>query len=231
MKKSILLALVVGMAGWLQAGAPAKLEVFDTGPQFEGLDEEIYPLGWAKDGERLAMLRARPNEAADERLWKVEVVDLVADKKVLDESILHPDEGGVAAFWAVHGTRVAELIKPHGVAAAEMEVRRFPALLGKFRGESYEVSLVRAFGEEPNFGYRGLTGLTVNLQNLAGKSKTVFETEWKEWFPLAAGVVGYVPNPDGSRIALLVGITKRGYEGAPHVRHVQVVGARVGEKF
>ena len=118
------------MAGVVAGGPPEKLGVFESGEKVAGLDEELYALRWAKKGERLALLRALPNEAADERLWKVQVLDLVNDK-------------------------------------------------------------------------------------------TVYE---KEWFQLAAGVVGYLPNPHGDRLAILIKTTHRGYEGPPHVRRLVVVG-------
>ena len=215
----------------LHAAPPEQLAVFSTGERFLGLDEEVFPLGWSKDGQRLGLLRAWPNEAADERLWKVEVLDLVEDKKVLEEEIRHLDEGGFPAFWAAHGAKVLKLVEPHELIPAKAELRRFPALLGKFRGESYEVGLQRTYGVEPNFEYRGLTSLQLQMTNGSGKTKKVFEQKWTEWFPMAAGVVGYLPNPQGDRVAIVLGMTHRGYEAAPHIRRVVVVGARVGEKF
>lgn len=210
------------------AAPPEKLDVFQTRVNFEGLDEEIYPLGWAKGGEHLALLRAHPNEAADVRLWEVQVIDLVNDKLVLNEEIRHLAEGGLAAFWTDHGAKVEGFLKVHGVSAASFRLHRFPALLGKFRGGSYEAGLERTYATEPNFEYRGLTKLKLTLSSSTGESKTVFEESWKEWFPMAAGVLGYLPNPDGSRMAILMGTTYRGYEGPPHARDVVVVGARVG---
>ena len=226
-------ALCVGFAllGSLSAAPPERLEVFQTGKRFVGLDEEIFPLGWSEDGERLGLLRAWPNEAADERLWKVEVLDLVEDKAVFEKEIRHLDEGGLPAFWAAHGATVVESVAPHGLRPGTFVLHRFPALLGKFRGESYEVGLKRTYGVEPNFEYRGLTSVELTVTNDAGKSKRVFKQDWKEWFPMAAGVVGYLPNPQGDRMAIVLGMTHRGYEAAPHIRQVVIVGARVGEKF
>src|SRR6056297_738318 len=85
------LAGVLILSSALHAGPPAKLPVFETKERFAGLDEELHLLGWSKSGERLAVLRGLPNEAADERPWKVELIDLVEDSKVLDEEIRHLD--------------------------------------------------------------------------------------------------------------------------------------------
>ena len=93
------------------AAPPLELPVFPANALIEGLDEQIFPLGWAKDGERLAVLLAKPNEASDERTWKVQVIDLVSETLVLDEEILHVDQGGIEGFWLANENRVMELIK------------------------------------------------------------------------------------------------------------------------
>ncbi len=213
------------------AAPPTPLGIFYQQENFTGLDEEIFPLGWAKEGSRLAILAARPNEASDDRTWAVQVIDLVSDKRILDEDIIYPDKGGITEFWAANGEKVMGLLKPHGIVPANFSVHPFPALLGRIRGDSYEISLTRSYKKEPNFQYRGLSELQATLLNKEGESKQVYKYSWKEWFPLAAGVVGYLPNPQGDRIAILIAVTHRGYESAPHIRELIIVGAGVGEHF
>jgi len=227
------ISLICGLIAMLPANAtaPAELKVFETKKTFAGLDAQFYPLGWTKNGERLAVLIAHPNEAADERLWTLQILDLVNDNIVLNEQIRHIDQGGLTAFWSTHGERVTSLLKPHGILAADFQLKKFPALLGKMRNHSYQIKLDSTYGKEPNFGYRGLTSLKVSLINDAGKSKVVWDKKWPEWSPMTSGAIGYVVNPQGDRIAILLGITKRGYESAPHIRHIQLIGARIGEKF
>ncbi len=213
------------------AAPPLELPVFPANALIEGLDEQIFPLGWAKDGERLAVLLAKPNEASDERTWKVQVIDLVSETLVLDEEILHVDQGGIEGFWLANENRVMELIKPHQVVPDEFHLHPFPALLGRLRSDSYEVSLTREYGKEPNIGYQGIRNLDVSLLNSEKETKSIFKKSWNEWLPLASGVVGYLPNPQGSRIAVIIAITWRGYESAPHVRSFFIVGAGVAENF
>lgn len=230
---AVLFAAAIAFAApsTVHANPPEQLTIFPTKKAFIGLDEEIFPLGWSPDGEKLALLSAFPNEAADERLWKVQILDLVNDKFVLDLEIFHLDQGGFAAFWTAHGTTVTSAIQPFSIQSANFELYPFPALLGKFRGEPYEVSLTRTYGTEEMFGYRGVKTLQVALSNGEGKSKTILKKSWDQFFPLAAGVVGYLPNPQGDRIAVFVATAHRGYESAPHVRRFLISGARVGEKF
>ena len=213
------------------AAPPVELPVFPANALIEGLDEQVFPLGWANDGERLAVLLAKPNEASDDRTWKVEVIDLVHDTLVLDEEILHVDRGGIEEFWVVNGDWVMDLIKPHGVIPAEFHLHPFPALLGRLRGDSYEVSLTREYGKDPNLEYQGIKKLVVSLVNSEKVTKPVFQKAWQEWLPLASGVVGYLPNPQGTRIAVVIAITERGYESAPHIRAFFIAGTGVAEDF
>ena len=112
-----------------------------------------------------------------------------------------------------------------------MTLRPFPALFGTLRSEIYEVASCTVRGPEPNFGYTGVEKLTVTLTKDGTRSKTIVEKTWPQWFPLAANVIGYIPNPDNSRIAVVTGLVQRGYEGPPHPRRILITGARLGEKF
>lgn len=223
---SILLAPAIA-----PANQPEELQIFPTKEVFQGLDEEIFPLGWSKSGEQLALLIAHPNEAADERQWKVQVIDLVNDKLRLDFEILHLDEGGISEFWAAHGATVESLIQPFQIQEYAFALAPFPALMGKYRGDSYEVTLARKYAQDPEFGHRGLLSLETTISNNVGKSKLILTNTWEEYLPIAAGVAGYLPNPQGDRIAVFIAFTHRGYESAPHVRTFKIAGARVGEKF
>ena len=188
------------------AAPPLELPVFPANPLIEGLDEQIFPLGWANDGERFAVLLAKPNEASDERTWKVQVIDLVRDTPVLEEEILHIDKGGIEEFWSANGVRVMELIKPYQIIPADFHLHPFPALLGRLRSDSYEVSMTREYGKEPNIGYQGIKDLEVSLLNSEKESKSLFKKSWDEWLPLASGVIGYLPNPQGTRIVVIIAI-------------------------
>ncbi|MDA7922247.1 hypothetical protein N9B73_10865 [Verrucomicrobiales bacterium] len=215
------------------AAEPVELNLFPKNATFDGLDEQLFPLGWSKNGEHLAVLSARPNEAADERTWECRILDLVADKSLHTETFYIEGSGGIAPFWQANGAKVSALLDTFGIEfdSKPFQLHTFPALAGKYRGESYETVLTRGYAEEPLFGYRGVKHLKLALSNQEGKSKTILDLNYEEFFPIAAGTIGYLPNPQGNRIAVLLALTKRGYEGPPHVRTLLVVGARIGEKF
>lgn len=222
---SVLTVLILQFA--MAGPVPKPLEVF---PGKSDLEAAVYPLGWANDGTHLALLIAQPNEAADERTWEIVITDLATDKTVFTKRIDHPAEAGFANFWAEHGAAVEAACEKHGVESVAMRVHPFPALLGQNGRDIYEAHLGTHWKEEPNFLYDGIHKLEFKLSK-AGKEKTVLEKSWPEWFPLSASLVGYIPNPEGTRIAVLISLVERGYEGPPHTRHVLITGSRVGDRF
>ncbi|MEM7015464.1 MAG: hypothetical protein AAF585_28730 [Verrucomicrobiota bacterium] len=158
-------------------------------------------------------------------------VGLVTDETILAETIRHPLDGTLGTFWNKHGEFIQEELENREIQRTTFELRRFPALLGQFGSDVYEFVLARNYAAEPNFGYQGLNQLTVTLIRNGVKSKRILEQEWPEFYPLAAGVGGYLPNPTGDRVAILLVLTQRGYEGPPHTRQVKLIGSRVGPKF
>lgn len=214
------------------ADLPGPLKLFPVEAGMERLDMELYPLGWTASGEGFAYLVVRPQEAADERFWSLKLVDLVTDELIVDQELIQETAGGIGDFWRIHGRTIEGLLSEHGVnRLGEIELRHFPALEGRFRSESYEVTVSRKYGEEPNFEYRGLKEFVVRVINGTGNTKTVFDQSWAEWYPLAGGVIGYLPNPQGDRLAIILAFTQRGYEGPPHTRLLEITGVRIGEKF
>ena len=225
--------LAVSVSGQDLIDLPTEAVVFPANEmrQREQLDFRLFPLGWSENGEVLATLVALPNEAADERAWELRVVDLVTDEVLLAETMRHPTSGTINSFWAKHGAFVNDQLAARGIQRGESTVRRFPALLGQYGGDLYEFVLARNYGSEPNFGYEGLSELTLTLIRNGVKSKRILQETWSEWHPLAAGVGGYLESPSGDRIAVILVLVQRGYEGPPHTRRVRLIGSRVGPKF
>ncbi len=232
MKAAVCLFLfAVWAAEVVSAGpAPVVLRVF---AEKSVLDPEVYPLGWAKDGTRLALLVAQPHEAADERDWMVSVTDLVSDEVVFTKTFSFVPQGeGVDAFWTAHGAEIEAICHDQGVTRSTVELRPFPALPDQQRrNETYEVSAEATREQQPDFGYRGISRLKISLTKDGSATKVILDKSWPKYYPLAAGVLGYIPNPDATRIAVVTGLIERGYEGAPHIRRLLVTGARIGSKF
>lgn len=225
--------------------APHPLRIFSSGSD---LDTASNFVGWAKNGSQIALLNAQPWEAEGFRKWKLELINL-DDDKVMVSTVINPggsDDPGqdtgetntslvdeVVAIWAKHGPAIDAICAKYGVTRAKAEVHRFPALLGRHRGEVIDVSLASTMKDDPLLDYRGVQQLKVTAATKwnQSKSKVILNKTWDEFYPLAAGVIGYIPNPDNSRIAVIIGLVERGYEGSPHIRKILIIGSRTGEKF
>lgn len=213
------------------APPPKPLAVFSAKPAMQGLDDQLYPIGWSADGTNLAILTEKLNEAADEQTWTLDILDLKTDKPAHSQPFRVDVETPLAKFWDQHGPAIEALLAKHKIRRNAFVLAPFPGLEGKFRSEVLEISLSVDHGQEPNFEYTGVRSAQLNLARASTESKTVFSKTWKQWYPLALGAIGYLPNPAGDRIAIVVARTDRGYEGPPHVRRLMIVGAGIGSKF
>jgi len=162
----------------------------------------------------------------------------VRDQVVVSKIIPVQPSDELAQFLAAHQAEVDAICKDHGVVRGQMEIHPFPALLdpvdGRRRSQAYEASFVTSRIDEPDKDQGDFRErLEVKLTS-GSKTKTILDRSWPSWesgFARAMGIVGYLPNPDASRIAVIVGLVERGYEGAPHPRRILIVGAGVGSKF
>jgi hypothetical protein len=108
---------------------------------------------------------------------------------------------------------------------------RFFPVSAKRRNETYEVALEAAREQQPEFGYRGISRLKISLTKDGSATKVILDKTWPRWFPLAVGVLGFSPNPDASRIAVVAGLVERGFGGPPHPGRLLGTGARIGSKL
>ena len=229
--RRFLTALALLAAPLLTAAPPALLPLFPERAPLTGIDDQLYPLGWSADGNLLAVLIEHFNEAADDQRWELLIQDLRTDKAVHTSQFEVPHDTSLASFWTKHGNAVAGALTTHKIARADVPLHQFPGLLGRLRGTTLETSLTVVRGKEANFGYTGVKSAELRLTEDATKTKTVFKKSWKEFYPLAVGVSGYLESPSGERIAILLGVTRRGWEGPPHARSVIIVGAGVDGLF
>jgi len=128
-------------------------------------------------------------------------------------------------FWKTKGESVTSLLKPYEIESADFKLHPFPLLLGKFRGKFYEAKIDRTYGTDPNREFVGIEAVNISLVSGKDKEKKIFEKQWEWSYPAAASVTGYIPNPQGDRVAILLGFVQYGYEGAPHIRNIQIIGA------
>lgn len=224
---------LLGFSSVWSAPPPERLPLFRADQPFGQMDVDFYPLGWSKDGERLAFLNAYPNEASDERYWLFQIYDLVNDEALVSEEFRFWDEPEeyIAKFWAEHGPAIEAQLTEQEIVRSEFVLHTFPAVFGRYLDEYYQVDLRTESAEDPDWKLPAIRSTWLTVSN-GEREKKVFEKSWDRWYPLAIGVIGYLPNPQKDRIAILVGSVKVGFERAPFPRHLEaVVGVRIGKKF
>lgn len=220
-------ALVLNAIG----GPPRPLRVFPPQQHLEGLDTQLYPLGWTKLGKKLAVLKAHPYQDSVLRLWELKVIDLATDMPFYSQGFLFSSDGGIGDFWSTHGRTVQAIMTHFQVRPAFFHHEPFPALAGSGRDECYEATVHREYSMFRQEGCQGIAELRLDITKNGRETKTVFERTWSDHFPIAAGVTGFLRNPINDRLAILLALTFTGEDGSPFVRHLEIVGARVGSKF
>jgi len=220
-------AMVVSAMG----GAPRLLRVFAAQQHLEGLDTQLYPLGWTKLGKKLAILVAHPFEDSPVRLWELKVIDLATDRPFYSQGFLSHSEGGINDFWSTHGRTIQTILTLFQVRPSFYHPEPFPALAGVCRDECYETSIERDYSPVRVDGCQAIRNLQLNITKNGRETKTIYEQTWTEDCPIAAGVTGFLRNPLNDRLAVLLALTFPSQDGAPFIRRLEIVGARVGPKF
>jgi len=223
-----LLALATGLLASLvraQSALPRETPLFITATKEDDrMDERIFPIGWSGDG-KFAWLSRKVEEASDEGMWALSVLDTTNNKVVETVPFSFPDKpgSGVAKFWAKHGKAVQATLTKNGIKASAVVMDHLPVVLGRRR--NYIVAADLALDEKKNdFETLAVKSFKVNLR-LAEKKSVVFEKSYDTFMPFAVSLGGCFHSPDERFGVIVVTALERGYEGAPHPR---VVEAMVG---
>jgi hypothetical protein len=74
-------------------------------------------------------------------------------------------------FWQANESKVISILDSFGIQFDSKSFQRhsFPALEGKYRSESYELSISRDYSDDLLFGYRGVNRLLLELSNQDGR--------------------------------------------------------------
>jgi hypothetical protein len=211
-----------------ESGLPRETPLFVTATADDDrMDERIFPLGWSADG-KFAWLSRKVEEASDEGMWGLSVLDTTSNKVVETVPFSFPDKpgSGVAKFWSKHGKAVQATLAKHHIKASTVVMDHLPVVLGRRR--NHIVAADVAPDEKKNdFETLAVKSFKVNLR--LGEAKTViFEKSYDSLMPFAVSLAGCFHSPDEKFGVIVVTALERGYEGAPHPR---VVEAMVGFQF
>jgi len=213
----------------VNAEPPKELKIFHTKESFEGLDAKVFPIGWTKDGSKLAVIVVPAIDVSDIEQWTLQVIDLTNNTTVLSKIFpieISDEEGGLNRFWKNNGEQVTDLLKPHDIDLAVFNLHPFPLFLGERRTEFYEAKLEKTFGIDAIRKYQGIETLKLFLVPKLDEARLIFEKKWQHNYPVVVSVIGYIPNPKGDRAAILLGAVHYSEGGGAAMRQVHIIGAQ-----
>ena len=208
---AILSLLVSGVS----SPVPKELVIFPDAQTNN--DMRVYPLGWSSDGRNVGMLLSYPEQAADERRWKFLVLNLNTNRELFSEIELLDAGMTITNVWKELESKADAICETFGIVRGESELHPFPACRG---GGIYEARLSIERGKDSDLGSLGIRSMQTVFTVDGDRSQIVGVEEWKTWMPLAAGIVGGIPNAAGDGLVVVVGVVKRGFEGPPHTREL-----------
>ncbi len=196
------------------------------------LDEKIYPLGWSKDG-KFAWLSRQVEEASDEGMWSLSILDAASNKMAEKIPFTYPDKAGegLAKFWAKYGKAIRATLARHEVKAGAMVMDHLPVVLGHRRNYVVAADITVKEPEKDDSNAFGIMvkSFTVNLR-LGEQKSVLFEKNYDTVMPFAVSVAGCFHSPDERFGVIVVTALERGWEGAPHPRVVETMAGFQLEK-
>ncbi len=190
-----------------------------------GYTDDIHPIGWSADGERVAFLYRLSGGGATGSRYALRVQDLTTDRLVADEILTSDEPDGeprLATVWRTQQRRIRATLRQHGIRPSTVRMSRLP-LTGT--GGPYRTSV-----ETQRSGGR-TTSYTVTMRNGRGRTKTLGSESFGSYSsPTSIRVLGALRAPAGERVAILVEVSEPGYE-AEGARRYRLYGARIGARF
>ncbi|MCF6207506.1 MAG: hypothetical protein L3J47_11575 [Sulfurovum sp.] len=206
------------------------------------ISEKLYVAGWSKDG-KFAYAVQTPNEVRDKEQGVFIIQDMVTDK-VLEKiqwEFTPPkrdNRDDFVSYMKPPVAKIATLLKKYHIVTDKELLKQFP-IGGVSEGNAVDAKLFMRWVNQPEMFIETeklLTHLTLKLLKTedfkSTKRKVVFEK--RQMLParyLDAFVGGYFKSPFESRIAVLLVMIQRGWEGPPHVLNVKLIGASLSKGF
>ncbi len=199
-------------------------------------EEQFYPLGYSKDGDRFAYMIDNIGNVAGIEHIEVFVQDLKTDRILWKHELLtgegNPENMDFDKFWKKDNKLILNALKIHGIVwssghlyAKDGDIRyssdrlRYYALNKKaLRDGWYDPTVVhtRIYLESEKYG-----------------KKKVHEKIYEhQSYLLDIQPLGYFPPPkEGRRAAIIIGYLFPGYEGPPNDIHYGIIGANLETGF
>jgi hypothetical protein len=209
--------------GHAEGEPPKETPLFVTlGENNDRMDERLFPVGWSDDG-KFAWISRRVEEASDDGMWFVRVLDTAKNKMVEDIKMTFKDEtaDGVTKFWAQKEKEIQALLKKHGINREVIVMDHLPVVLGKLRNHLISAT-VTAKESQMELGGTGVKSFIVNLRQ-GEKSAVIYKKTYETYSPFAVALAGCFYSPNQKFGAIVVTSVSRGYEGPPHPRWIEAL--------
>lgn len=190
------------------------------------LPEGFYPLGWSKDGNKIAYASQRLiSGASDKPTFDVFIQDLITDKIIWKSSSKKSNnKANNINYGGLNKEKIlAELEKNKIQTSTDFSLQHSPIILKKDT-VSYKVKVATSKK------HSSLKGYEVLLKSSQKGIKKVANEQFKKRHSDEVGsksqvhILGYLQGANPSRIALLIGVLELGWEGTKTVRY-KVIGA------
>ena len=207
-------------------------------PGQELIVERFYPIGWASDG-KFAYYVEPGDEACGCYFAKLIIKDLKTDAVLwqfdydssdLEDTMKARTPQSLAALWRYKRDLFNSKLREHNIKAqGAFALQSFPL---NYEGDQLTTDLkTKETGQDQAYGI--ISNAVLQLSSKRKGKKTIFEKTYKEDdpMPLDMKVLGYLKSPFEPRIAVVLVDVLRGYEGPPHVTHVQIIGSSLDTGF
>ncbi len=202
---------------------PKETPLFVTGEADDRMDDRIFPLGWSADG-KFAWITRKVEEASDEGMWSLTILDAAANKTLETIEFTLPDQGfkGIAKFWAKNQKAILATLKKHGVKMTPTPMDHLPVILGHRRGRivAAELTPVEA---KTTYDELGVKSFKLTLRLGQAKNPLAEKTYTDPSMPYAVAIAGCYHSPDEAFGVIVVTALERGWEGSPHPRTVDAM--------
>lgn len=205
-------------------------------PQQVLITEGFFPIGWSRDG-KFAYYSEPGDEACGCYYAKLVIKDLKTDAVLYSFDYNSGDVEDVLksrtpqsrnALWRYKRAEFSAKLKENNI----IPQGRFAFLLLPLAYEGDQLSTDLKVTDAAEQEYGRIKAASLQLVSKQKGKKLIYEKSYGEdGIPMDLKVLGYLKSPYEPRIALVLIEVWRGYEGPPHVTHINVVGASLNAGF
>lgn len=201
----------------------------DCEHEYAAIESQIYPIGWSKDG-KFAYIIVHANEAEDFSRIEFLVQDMISDNIVFSMKIENKDDNHLVRSMQSKQNDIDNFLTKFSIVRTQNKLIEFPVqdgvnIIDVSKQASYHTS--SEFSNNEKF----LSDITISLNSMkdykVSKTKALYRKNLSKTYTYDMHVVGYIKSPFENRIAIIASRLVRGFEGAPHITKIDIIGAKM----